>query len=173
VSKISDSFARLAALCFCVVLFSFHLFFFLILVCFLCHFWSWSCPIFVIPSCAIWLFLATGTVAGACIFEPGLSPLVYCLQAWTHWRACSTCFWHCIRYFVLRPFLHSLVMGSVGEFTVLIWVGYTGPPFGVLGIYFELAPASNPGSLRGLSKHCECNKKDCSVHILGFYILVL
>lgn len=44
------------------------------------------------------------------------------------------------RYFVLRPFLHSLVMGSVGEFTVLIWVGYTGTPFGVLGIYFELAP---------------------------------
>lgn len=40
----------------------------------------------------------------------------------------------------LRPFLHSF-MGSVGEFMVL-WVGYTGTPFGVLGIYFELVESS-------------------------------
>lgn len=33
------------------------------------------------------------------------------------------CFRHCILDILWAPFLHSLVMGSVGEFTVLIWVG--------------------------------------------------
>ena len=49
----------------------------------------------------------------------------------------------------LRPFLHSF-MGSVGEFTVL-WVGYTGTPFGVLGIYFELVESSiSSGAIEAL-----------------------
>jgi hypothetical protein len=41
-------------------------------------------------------------------------------------------------------------MGSVGEFTVL-WVGYTGIPFGVLGIYFELVESSiSSGAIEAL-----------------------
>lgn len=77
---------------------------------------------YLIPSCAF-VFISLGE--GVFLFPyPFLVRLVS--------------LWHCILENLCVPFCTHLVMGSVGEFTVLIWVGYTWTPFGVLGIYFEL-----------------------------------
>lgn len=84
--------------------------------------WSWSCfPIF--DSILRFCFYLLGE--GVFLFP---HPFLVRLMS----------LWHCILEILCVPFCTHLVMGSVGEFTVLIWVGYTWTPFGVLGIYFEL-----------------------------------